>query len=85
MPAEGEIPLTQDGFEDPDAYFKSPAATHSAKKTYGRSLSSHYASNGSGVSPPQRSQSQQPPSSASRRQRPAHRPDVTHEIGVRGR
>ena len=85
MPREGEVPLTQEGYEDMDAYFgDSPAGplrrqneTSMARIT--QRSPSRYSQSQS------QSQSQQPPSSASRRPRPAGRPDVAHEIGIRGR
>ncbi|KAK9894311.1 hypothetical protein P389DRAFT_105955 [Cystobasidium minutum MCA 4210] len=78
MPRQGDIPLTQDGFEDPDAFFKSPAAAPAKGKT--RMRESPIAGPSNAYS---QSHSQQLLSSASKRHQ--RRPDVTHEIGVRGR
>lgn len=78
MPRHGDIPLTQDGFEDPDAFFKSPAAASPKGKNRTRASPIPGPSNTYS-----QSQSQQLLSSASKRHQ--RRPDVTHEIGVRGR
>ena len=80
MPREGDIPLTQDGYEDMDAYFKSPEArAASARKSSSKKQIARQSS------PDGYYQSQQQPSSASRRIRPNHKPDVAHELGYRGR
>ena len=83
MPREGEVPLTQEGYEDMDAYFDDPPRAAASVRRAGKI--SQPQQNQHSWSPKQYSQSQQPPSSASRRPRPAGRPDVAHEIGLRGR
>lgn len=88
MPRQGDIPLTQDGFEDPDAFFKSPvaASTSHNRITYSSSKSRRADSEEYGQYSQSRGAvgaSQRLPSSATKRHQA--RPDVTHEIGVRGR
>jgi hypothetical protein len=93
MPKQGEVPLTQDGFEDPDAFFRSPVAAATASASQSQSNARSKGRNGQQYSPSagpsnaysqqQQSMLQQLPSSASKRH--LRRPDVTHEIGVRGR
>lgn len=78
MPRLGEVPLTQDGFEDIDAFFRSPAASSSKGKN--RLQPSPTAGPSAVYS---QSQPQHLLSSASKRHQ--RRPDVTHELGVKGR
>ena len=81
MPRLGDIPLTQEGFEDPDAYFKSPPTQLYLSRT-GQNAQPNSKKRPSPSSSAYVSTSQQPPSSANRRQR---RPDVTVDIGLKGR
>lgn len=81
MPRQGDVPLTQDGFEDVDAFFKSPAAA-SPKVRNRMQMPSSSAGPSQAYSRNTESQQHLLSSASKRHQR---RPDVTHEIGVRGR
>lgn len=89
MPREGDVRLTQDGYEDIDDFFKSPppsfrptanANAHARAASSKKSASKRHATAAAAAPAPLEA-----PGSASRRQRAGYRPDVTHEIGVRGR